>query len=405
MRNTAFFFFFCMLLCLLACNVGCGGISGESPIVALPFEGVGVEQWSPLVTEPAGAGEKENPFSDLTVAELESWNLAARALVSRKIIDACTASRLYAALSIGMHDGALLSLKTGGSSTNGAAEAARLIMRELIPSEAAFWDDLAKSQRKTHLAGTLAGRQAANSVIYRLSTDLSEIADEASIEVGPGFWTPEGSERAVLPGWGRVTKWASGLPPDVAAPAIGSDEERLAASEVANATKEASIDQIALARKYALGKGTPTPPGLWNEFVFQTARRCQVDQTTGIRVSRVLALMNAAMMDAGVDCWNVKYQAMRRRPTQIDSQVRLHIALPSHPSFPSGHSSFSGAATTILSTAWPGLQNDWTKELRNASISRFYGGVHFLHDLEAGEKIGRSAGERVLLWQASLETR
>lgn len=379
---------------------GCGGYSADSQAAKPAFSSEDPRTWEPLLLAPSTEPDAVW-FSDLKVSDIDSWNTAARAAVSRHSVSPPQASRIYAALSVASFDGGLLSGKRGGSVRAGAIESSRLVMRTLFPQDSSFWDDLAEVQLGENPPGANVGAEAAQAVLDHLRSDSSQAADLLPVPIGDQFWVPHGPERAVLPGWGRVKRWVDGFTPSIAAPERGSIEEADAAQAVANATQGATHDEIALARKYALGKGTPTPPGLWNELILNEAKLSANDPWSGLRLARVLALANTAMMDAGIDCWQVKYEAMRLRPSQINAGVKLHIALPSHPSFPSGHSSFSASAAEVLNAAWPEQKSHWRRIVQEASMSRFLGGVHFQHDMIGGEILGQAAGRRVLAWARS----
>ena len=61
-----------------------------------------------------------------------------------------------------------------------------------------------------------------------------------------------------------------------------------------------------------------------------------------------MALLNMALMDAGIVCWDTKYFYFNPRPTQLDPEIKTLTGIPNFPAYISGHSTFSGAAATIL---------------------------------------------------------
>ena len=61
-----------------------------------------------------------------------------------------------------------------------------------------------------------------------------------------------------------------------------------------------------------------------------------------------MALLNMAMMDAAIVCWDAKYVYFNPRPPQMNNTIKTVTGLPNFPSYTSGHSTFSGAAATIL---------------------------------------------------------
>jgi membrane-associated phospholipid phosphatase len=56
------------------------------------------------------------------------------------------------------------------------------------------------------------------------------------------------------------------------------------------------------------------------------------------------------------------------------------IGLPNHPSFPSGHSCQSSAATTVLTHFIPKQAEDLQRQLELAGLSRMYAGIHYRFD-------------------------
>ena len=100
-----------------------------------------------------------------------------------------------------------------------------------------------------------------------------------------------------------------------------------------------------------------------------------------------------ALMDAGIACWESKYYYLVLRPWQADPQISTLVGYPNHPSYPSGHGCFSAASAEALSYFFPEEHDRLWEMADEASISRFYGGIHYLFDLEAGVNLGRQVGE------------
>ena len=95
-----------------------------------------------------------------------------------------------------------------------------------------------------------------------------------------------------------------------------------------------------IARFWADGAGTYTPPGHWNQIAVQF-----IDQSgmSDLQAARTLALMNIAMSDAIIGCWDSKFFYWVIRPYQADPVITTPIGQPPHPSYPSGHACRSGA--------------------------------------------------------------
>ena len=140
--------------------------------------------------------------------------------------------------------------------------------------------------------------------------------------------------------------------------------------------------------------------------------------------SRLLALTNVAMADAGIGCWEAKAHYLFWRPvtaireptdtainpaTSPDPVWSPLFATPAHPEYPSGHSCVSGAAGRILSTYF-GDQNSFsvtsdvmpgvtryfpsitaaTDEIKNA---RVFAGIHFRTATNDGQTLGVNTGD------------
>jgi hypothetical protein len=108
-----------------------------------------------------------------------------------------------------------------------------------------------------------------------------------------------------------------------------------------------------------------------------------------------MALLNMSLMDAAVTCWDTKYHYYNPRPSQMDNRIKTVTGLPNFPSYTSGHSTFSGAAATVLGYIVPAKAQNYTDMAKEASNSRLYGAIHYRSDcekgLEAGNKVGAYA--------------
>jgi membrane-associated phospholipid phosphatase len=114
------------------------------------------------------------------------------------------------------------------------------------------------------------------------------------------------------------------------------------------------------------------------------------------RAARAYALMNVALYDAAVACWDAKYAYWAIRPVQLDARVRPLFATPNHPSYPSGHSCFGAAAAAVLAHLFPRDAAAFEALASEASESRLWAGIHFRSDLDAGRALGHAVGSRVI---------
>ena len=189
-------------------------------------------------------------------------------------------------------------------------------------------------------------------------------------------------------------------------------------------------EQTKIALFWADGGGTATPPGHWNSIALDVTLK---KGTSLLETARTYALLNIAMADAGIASWDAKYHYDMWRPIdairQADqdgnpatSGVASWIPLlktPPFPTYTSGHSTFSGAASAVLTSLFGDnvafdSQSDghlaaeqrpldpsqivtrhftsFNQAAEEAGLSRIYGGIHFNFDNTAGLELGRKVG-------------
>lgn len=149
-------------------------------------------------------------------------------------------------------------------------------------------------------------------------------------------------------------------------------------------------EQLRIARLWADGAGTSTPPGHWNQIASDLVG---VSGWSELRQARTFALLNLAMMDAGICCWDAKYTYYLLRPSQADGAITTPVGLPNFPSYTSGHAAFSGAAADVLAYLFPGRADALRTMADEAAVSRLYGGIHYRFDSEVGLAGGRSIAQ------------
>jgi membrane-associated phospholipid phosphatase len=198
----------------------------------------------------------------------------------------------------------------------------------------------------------------------------------------------------MLPLFGNVRAWMM-TPADIVRERPGpppSTSSQLMAREVAEVRRYvdgATREELAIANFWADGPSTPTPPGHWNFIAQPYVRKAELSE---VRVARVFALLNMALHDAAVGCWETKYFYFNPRPSHMDPELKTLIGLPNFPSYTSGHSTFSGAAAEVLSYLFPSGATEFERQKEEASISRLYGGIHYRSDLEVGQAHGKRIG-------------
>ena len=74
---------------------------------------------------------------------------------------------------------------------------------------------------------------------------------------------------------------------------------------------------------------------------------------------------------------------------EIDPAWLPLITTPPFPTYVSGHSTTSGAASEVLARFFPTEASQLRAAGEEAALSRLYGGIHFRADNEAGLELGR----------------
>jgi len=199
----------------------------------------------------------------------------------------------------------------------------------------------------------------------------------------------------MLPLFGKVKAWnmsADDIVKErpVAPPSTGSAEMKKDVDEVKWYSENLTRDRIAIVHKWADGAGTYTPPGHWNDIAAEYISDARFSE---VRAARAFALLNMAMHDAAVGCWETKYFYFNPRPSQMDPRIKTATGVPNFPAFTSGHSTFSGAAAAVLSYLFPNDQEYFKGQASEASMSRLYGGIHYRTDAEMGLAHGYVIGD------------
>lgn len=254
-------------------------------------------------------------------------------------------------------------------------------------------------------AGLALGRAVATAVLARMTTDgtgnaigtatvWAALADSARARGETPWVSLESPARPpMLPLYGAVRTWnmtpgelVSARP---AAPyPVASAQMKADLAVVKQTTEKLTTAQRDIAQKWNDGAGTYTPPGHWNDIAADFVRDARFSE---VRAARAFALLNMAMHDASVACWEAKYKYFNPRPSQLDPSIRTDIGLPNFPAYPSGHSTFSAAAADVLGYLFPSESANFRVMSDEAGMSRLYGGIHYLNDITEG----KAHGERV----------
>ena len=326
----------------------------------------------------------------------------------------------------------------GTSQEAATAAAAHRTLVGLYPAQAGKFDAALQSSLakipdgKAKQDGIALGQQVADQIISSRNTDgITKVVEYTpSTDLGSWVPTPPALAAALAPQWPQVTPFAmtSGSqfrPPGP--PALDSAKYAEEVNYVKEIGKSDSLtrtpDQTAIAKFWANGAGTFTPPGHWNQIAEETAT------LTGQSLedsARLFALLNIALADAAISCWDAKYEYNLWRPvtairqadtdnnpnTTADPQWLPLVTTPPFPEYMSGHSTFSGAADAVMSSIFGSdfgfadrgdrsvnslrTYQNFSEAADESGISRLYGGIHFMSANLDGLSAGRNVGNYVV---------
>lgn len=172
-------------------------------------------------------------------------------------------------------------------------------------------------------------------------------------------------------------------------PPVNSQKMKEETEEIYQLVKNPTRERTAIVHFWADGVGTYTPPGHWDAIA---AEDFITKNWSEVRWARNMALLNMALMDAAIVCWDTKFAYFNPRPTQLNPAIKTLTGIPNFPSYISGHSTFSGAAAAVLGHINPEKAAAYQAMAQEASVSRMYGGIHYRSDCEVGLVVGKNVG-------------
>jgi hypothetical protein len=380
---------------------------------------------------------------------VDDWNDAALAAIKRHATPPPVAARTLAMTHVAIFD-ALNSIEpthqsfrihvpnaATASPDAAAAQAAFRVLAHHYPAdEFRLQTALAESLSRipdgpAKSAGIRLGDLAATNIINWRSGDGAERTAPYVPGTQPGQWrpTPADYKPALLPNWASLkpfgiahaSQFRPPFPPELSSAEYARDFEEVRMLGAANSTAR-NEEQTQIALFWADGPGTVTPPGHWNRIARSVARSRNLSRQEN---ARLFALLNVALADAAIVCWDMKYACNFWRPvtaiheadtdgnpqTNRDPTWRPLLETPPFPSCTSGHSTFSGAAAQILFLFFG--QDDvgftdtsgqarvsrtfasFSQAAEEAGRSRIYGGIHFQFDNRGGLESGRAVGQYI----------
>jgi hypothetical protein len=320
-----------------------------------------------------------------------------------------------------------------------ASAAARKVLVALHPAHQAAFDSayatalaaIADGPQKNE--GVAFGGRVADAILAWRANDGADVVVPYTPGTQPGDWqpTPPGFAAALLPNWPFLTCFAMEngaqfrppAPPALSTPEWAADYNQT--KEIGSRTSATrTAEQTDIARFWANGAGTVTPPGHWNVIAQDVGAQQGLSMEQN---ARLFALLNIAEADAAVISWDCKYAYNFWRPiaairngdtdgndaTAKDGAWEPLLATPPFPEYTSGHSTFSGAGAVVLAVFFgadtipfttfsedlPGVSRSFVSfshAAEESGMSRIYGGIHYMAANRAGLDSGAALGEYVM---------
>lgn len=291
------------------------------------------------------------------------------------------------------------------------AAAALTVLGAIYPDRIASFEERADELLRVRMAagthtasdiaaGTRIGEAVGALAVARAADDGANAFWQGDVPAGPGLWKPAKPFRNDLPleplaGTWRPWLMASGSefrpgPP----PAFESTAWQAEADEVVRVNEELTDAQVRIARFWADGPGTDTPPGHWMRIAIQLSNR---DGLSAADAARVFAHLGMAQADAFIAAWDAKYIYWSGRPTGLIKGFASTIITPNFPAYISGHATLSGASAAVLAAFFPADATRLDAQAEEAALSRLYGGIHWRSDNEVGLQVGRRIGDLAVL--------
>lgn len=328
----------------------------------------------------------------------------------------------------------------GASRRAAAVQAAYATLVKLFPLQQATLDlereaslssiasDEAAENSQSIARGLEWGQQVADDVLLWRSTDGFAPAPPPFLGgTAVGEWRP--TPPAFLPGAGPqfayMIPWALNFPSQFrppGPPALTSARYATDLNEVKEIGSINSLTRTAEQTQIAVFWNGNTP-AYWNRIATAVAH---ARHTSLSENARLLALLNVAMADGVISCWEAKYNYNFWRPitairlastdgnaaTIEDAGWTPLLVTPNFPEYPSGHATVSPAAATVLGTYFgndaeftltsetlPGVvraYNSFTQAADEAFDARIYGGIHFRSACRDGRALGTQVGSFVM---------
>ena len=158
-----------------------------------------------------------------------------------------------------------------------------------------------------------------------------------------------------------------------------------------------------------------TPGGHWMGITAQVVKQTNADI---VKTAQSFALTSIALFDGFISCWDEKYRSSYVRPVTvinelIDKNWAPLLQTPPFPEYTSGHSTITASAATVLTKLYGdnfafedssdyhyiGMKRKFSSfqaAAAEASMSRVYGGIHYVLSVNTGSEQGKKVGGLVV---------
>lgn len=358
---------------------------------------------------------------------ITDWNQAADGFITEAKLGTPPAVRVMALLQTAVAD-AVSAAPDKVAAEAAIAGAHRVVLSKLLPAQQAAVETVVQAalarlpEGPAKSAGLAAGEKAAAATLARRADDNAAQPETYRPHAAPGQYVPTAAP--AIPQWSQRRPWLMasasqfrpGPPPALASERWARDYNEV--RELGGRTSTLrSAEQTDIARfwEYSL-------PAIYHGVLRSVALQPGRDLP---RNARLFAAAAQAMDDAMIGVFDAKYHHHFWRPATAIRNGDLDgneatprepgwaplIDAPMHPEYPSGHSILASTVATViqaevgrnavsgLATSSPsakGATRQWRRLddfVREVSMARIYGGIHFRSATEAGEAMGRQIGE------------
>ncbi|RFZ83042.1 phosphatase PAP2 family protein [Mucilaginibacter terrenus] len=165
----------------------------------------------------------------------------------------------------------------------------------------------------------------------------------------------------------------------------------------------------------AIGYKKISPGGHWMHIAGLVAKQANLSFDQSIQL---ISLEGITLMDAFISCWEEKFASNRIRPETfinryMDVKWQPVLQTPPFPEYTSGHAVISNASAELLTyflgdnfayidnteVPFGSSQRDFRsfrQAAAEASMSRFYGGIHYMDSIEKGNKQGKDVANAII---------